>query len=70
MSLIELSSTLTGTAPATAGRIMRPCTMPGTLMSVQKSSWANTFGATSSRLIGLPTILCSVCFFGCALPGA
>ena len=49
MSLIELSSTLTGTAPATGGRIMRPCTMPGTLMSVTKSSVPNTFGATSSR---------------------
>ena len=35
MSLIELSSTFSGTEPATAGRIMRPCTMPGTLMSVQ-----------------------------------
>ena len=33
MALIEPSSTFTGTEPATAGRIMRPCTMPGTLMS-------------------------------------
>ena len=70
MSLIELSSTLTGTAPATGGRIMRACTMPGTFTSVTKSSWQNTFGATSSRLIGLPTILYSLGFFGCALPGA
>jgi hypothetical protein len=38
--LIEPSSTFTGTAPAIAGRIMRPCTMPGTLTSVQKSSCA------------------------------
>ena len=70
MSLIELSSTFTGTLPATGGRIMRACTMPGTLTSVQKSSCANTFGATSSRLIGWPTILYSLGFFGCALPGA
>jgi len=40
MSLIELSSILTGTLPATAGRIMRPCIMPGTFTSVQKSSCA------------------------------
>ena len=49
---------------------MRPCIMPGTLTSVQKSSWQKTFGATSSRLIGWPTILCSLGAFGRALPGA
>ena len=36
--LDRASSTFTGTAPATGGRIMRPCTMPGTLMSVTKSA--------------------------------
>ena len=70
MPAMEASSTFTGTAPATGGRSMRPCTMPGSFTSVQKSSTANTFGATSSRLIGLPTILYSLGFFGCALPGA
>ena len=70
MSLIELSSILPGVAPATGGRIMRPCTMPGTLTSVTKSCVQNTFGAMSSRGIDWPTILYSVCFFGCALPGA
>ena len=39
MSLTELSSMRTGLAPATGGRIMRPCTMPGTFTSVTKSSW-------------------------------
>ena len=34
MSRTEPSSTATGTAPATGGRIMRPCSIPGTLMSV------------------------------------
>ena len=33
MPAIELSSTATGMAPATGGRIMRPCSMPGTLTS-------------------------------------
>ncbi len=70
MSLIELSSTFTGTAPATAGRMTRPCAMPGTFTSVQKSSVQNTFGATSARRIDWPTILYSLAFFGCALPGA
>ena len=44
--------------------------MPGTFTSVQKSSVQNTFGATSARLIDWPTILYSLGFFGCALPGA
>ena len=48
---------LTGVAPATGGRIMRACTMPGTFMSVTNGSWPNTLGAMSARLIGLPTIL-------------
>jgi hypothetical protein len=34
MSFTGPSSTATGTAPATGGRIMRPCSIPGTLMSV------------------------------------
>src|ERR1043165_3092521 len=70
MSLTELSSTFVGTAPATAGRIMRACSMPGTFTSVTKSSWAKTFGATSSRLMRWPTILWSLGSFGLALPGA
>ena len=70
MSRIELSSTLTTVAPATGGRIMRACSMPAILMSVTNGSWQNTFGAMSARLIGLPTILYSLGFFGCALPGA
>ena len=39
-------------------------------MSVTNGSWQNTFGAMSARLIGLPTTLYSLGFFGCALPGA
>src|SRR6516162_8393268 len=34
VSRTEPSSTTTGTAPATGGRSMRPCSIPGTLMSV------------------------------------
>src|SRR5216683_2891662 len=52
MSLIEDSSTLTGVAPATGGRITRACTMPGIFTSVTNGAWANALGAMSTRLIG------------------
>src|SRR5437764_280376 len=47
MSVIELSSTLTGTAPATVGRIMRACSIPGSRTSLTYSSVPNTLPGRS-----------------------
>ena len=49
ISLTDASSTATGTAPATGGRITRPCSMPGTLTSTMYSSLPSTFSGTSRR---------------------
>ena len=58
MSLTEASSTATGTAPATGGRIMRACSMPGTLTSTTYSCRAEHLGGdVAPRLPAVPTIL-------------
>ena len=43
ISLIEPSSTLTGTAPATFGRIMRACSMPGSRRQVPSPRFRRPF---------------------------
>ena len=70
MSLIEFSSTFIGTAPATEGRIIRPCTMPGTLTSVQRSSGAEDFRRDVGARHRLADDLVVLGTFGFALPGA
>ena len=47
MCLIEASSTFTGTAPATVGRIMRACSMPGSRTSLTISSVPKTLPGRS-----------------------
>ena len=54
MSLIEASSTAVGTEPAIWGMIVRACNMPGSLMSVTKSSVPSSFQATSRRGAEVP----------------
>src|SRR5258706_12798541 len=51
------SSTATTDAPATGGRIMRPCSMPATRTSLTQGLVANTLPSTSKRFGEVPTIL-------------
>ena len=63
MCLIESSSTVTGTAPATVGRIMRACSMPGSRTSLTISSVPKTLPGRSRRGSDWPMILKSAGFF-------
>src|SRR5215471_5934461 len=57
MSRIEDSSTETTEAPGIDGRIMRPCSMPGTRTSLTQGLVPNTLPVTSKRGGDVPTIL-------------
>ena len=61
--LDRASSTFTGTAPATVGRIMRACSMPGRRTSLTISSVPNTLPGRSLRGSDWPMILKSAGFF-------